>query len=125
MVLDELDRAILRALQADARLSHRALARAVGSTAPTMAARIRRMEELGIIQGYTVRLDPARFGSPPDPAAGAELDVQAPVAVVCHTCDKPTAAPLWLTLEDRRHPFCCVTCRDTFTARYQRLRGNG
>lgn len=62
MDVDELDLGILRALQADARLSYRALASQLGTTTPTVSARIKRLENLRIIQGYRVDLDPQAFG---------------------------------------------------------------
>ena len=62
MELDELDMRILRSLQADARASYRAVARELGTTTPTVSARVKRMEGLGIIQGYRVDLDPQALG---------------------------------------------------------------
>ena len=60
--LDELDFGILRALQADARTSFRTLAKQLGTTTPTVGARVRRLEELRIIQGYRIELDPEALG---------------------------------------------------------------
>ena len=59
MDLDETDRAILAAMLEDARTSQRALARKNGIAQGTVLNRIRRMEEAGIINGYSVILDPA------------------------------------------------------------------
>ena len=55
---------ILEALQGDARLSFNELARRVGVSAPTVAERVRRMEEAGIITGYRAMIDPAKVGLP-------------------------------------------------------------
>lgn len=60
--LDAIDAAILRALCADARIPRAELARRVGLSAPSVADRVRRLEDLGIITGYGARLDPARLG---------------------------------------------------------------
>lgn len=60
--LDSLDWKILRELQADARLSFNELARRVGLSSPTVAERVRRMEDAGIIAGYHAVVDPARIG---------------------------------------------------------------
>lgn len=119
MVLDDLDRRLLRLLQADARQSFRTLARATGSTVPTVSSRIRRMESLQIIQGYTVRLDPTRFGA--EAASVPAIDLDAPVNVPCHTCRRHTTDPVLARVDGRRHPFCCTTCRDTFQGRHRRL----
>lgn len=118
MVLDELDRDLLRRLQEDARLSFRALARQTGSTVPTVSSRIRRMESLGIIQGYTVRLDPARFGA--DPAPAPAIDVDRPANVACHTCGRTTGDPVQARVGERLHPFCCPTCRDALQRKHDR-----
>lgn len=115
-ILDDLDRRLLHLLQEDARRSFRELARRAGTTTPTAASRVRRMEGLRIIQGYTVRLDPARFG-----AAAPDVDVDAPVALACHTCGRQTRQPVWDHVGDRRHPFCCATCRQAFRDRHDRL----
>jgi Lrp/AsnC family leucine-responsive transcriptional regulator len=61
---DALDWRILRELQADARLSYNELARRVGLSPPTVAARVRRLEEAGVIAGYRAEVDPATIGLP-------------------------------------------------------------
>lgn len=60
--LDHDDRLLLRQLLDDARLSHRELARRTGLSLATVNRRIRRMEETGAIQGYSVRIDPEAAG---------------------------------------------------------------
>jgi DNA-binding Lrp family transcriptional regulator len=50
---DELDRLILKELQRDARISNAELARRVQLSPPATLARIRRLEESELIQGYT------------------------------------------------------------------------
>ncbi len=62
--LDSLDWSILRELQADARLSYNELARRVGLSSPTVAERVHRMEDAGVITGYRAEIDPARVGLP-------------------------------------------------------------
>lgn len=62
MELDELDMRILHSLQEEARASYRTLAGKLGTTTPTVSARIKRMEGLGIIRGYRVDLDPMVIG---------------------------------------------------------------
>lgn len=62
MDLDELDLGILHGLQADARTSYRTLAKQLGTTTPTISARVKRLEGLRIIQGYRVDLDPQALG---------------------------------------------------------------
>lgn len=60
--LDALDARILAALAKDARTSVAELARLVGLSPPSVAERVRRLEEAGVIEGYTVSIDPAALG---------------------------------------------------------------
>ena len=59
--LDETDTAILRCLQDDARASLRTIAKRVGVSVPTVSTRLRNLEQLGIVRGYRVLLDPERL----------------------------------------------------------------
>jgi DNA-binding Lrp family transcriptional regulator len=56
--LDRIDRRILRELQAEGRLTNQALAARVALSPSACLARVRRLEEAGVIQGYHARLDP-------------------------------------------------------------------
>jgi len=62
--LDAIDSAILQALAADARVAMRDLAGKVGLSAPSTTERVRRLEEAGVIEGYTVRVNPSAIGLP-------------------------------------------------------------
>jgi Lrp/AsnC family leucine-responsive transcriptional regulator len=55
--LDSLDRRLLVLLARDARLSQRALARELGVSPPAIGDRISRLEEAGVIRGYSVLID--------------------------------------------------------------------
>jgi Lrp/AsnC family leucine-responsive transcriptional regulator len=59
MALDATDLKILEILQADGKASHAAIAEKVGIKAPSVFERIKKLEGRGIIQGYTVLIDPA------------------------------------------------------------------
>lgn len=63
MQLDDVDRALLRALLADASRSLRALGEDAGVSAPTVASRLERLEELGVIGPVRREVDLARLGS--------------------------------------------------------------
>lgn len=60
--LDQADRHILRLLQEDGRITNADLARQVGLSPPSMLQRVRRLEQKGLIKGYTARLDPEKLG---------------------------------------------------------------
>lgn len=62
MDLDRIDRTILRLLQENARISHTALAEAVGLSPNPLAQRLRKLESRGVIQGYQARVDPESVG---------------------------------------------------------------
>lgn len=60
--LDDLDRRILCELLMDSKRSYRALARRLGVAVTTVINRIQRMEESGIITGYTISVDYEKLG---------------------------------------------------------------
>ncbi|RCG20208.1 Lrp/AsnC family transcriptional regulator [Sphaerisporangium album] len=62
--LDDVDRQILVLLSKDSRRSQRALARELKMSAPAVGERIARLERLGVIRGYGVRLDWSAAGFP-------------------------------------------------------------
>jgi DNA-binding Lrp family transcriptional regulator len=63
-VLDELDTAIVRELQADARRTNRDVAAAVGVSPTTALDRTRGLHERGVIRGAALDLDLAAIGRP-------------------------------------------------------------
>jgi Lrp/AsnC family transcriptional regulator, leucine-responsive regulatory protein len=60
--LDHIDQRIIRILDADARISLKDLSSQVGLSAPSVSDRLRRLEERGVIVGFTVRLAPEAIG---------------------------------------------------------------
>jgi Lrp/AsnC family transcriptional regulator, leucine-responsive regulatory protein len=62
--LDAIDRAILRALAKDARVTMADLGRAVGLSPPSVTERVRGLEEAGVIQGYSAVINPVALGLP-------------------------------------------------------------
>lgn len=60
--LDRFDHAILRELATDGRVSATELARRVGLTKSPVQARLKRLEDSGVITGYRANLDPIRMG---------------------------------------------------------------
>ncbi|WP_172300453.1 Lrp/AsnC family transcriptional regulator [Pseudoruegeria sp. HB172150] len=62
--IDHLDRAILTSLAENARVPTAELARRVGMSPPSVAERVRRLEESGAITGYSATLAPEVLGYP-------------------------------------------------------------
>ena len=62
--LDETDETLLSALIDNSRVSTADLARLVGMSAPSVAERIKRLEEAGVIEGYTVKVNAQALGLP-------------------------------------------------------------
>jgi Lrp/AsnC family leucine-responsive transcriptional regulator len=62
--MDVLDYRILQMLGNDARRPYADVARELGVSQPTVAERVRRMEERGVILGAMLRLDHAKLGHP-------------------------------------------------------------
>lgn len=62
--LDSVDEKILSALAENARITTAALARQVGLSAPSVSERMKRLEEAGVIEGYTITINPASLGRP-------------------------------------------------------------
>lgn len=62
--IDDVDSAILEHLIKDARTTIAEIARRVGLSPPSVSERIRRLEESGVICGYTLDISPAAIGLP-------------------------------------------------------------
>jgi Lrp/AsnC family leucine-responsive transcriptional regulator len=65
-LLNAVNRQLIDALQADARLSLAELGRRVGLSAPAVGERLARLEQTGVIRGYHADVDPAALGHPVD-----------------------------------------------------------
>ncbi len=72
--IDTLDEQILGALQANGRLTMKALAEQVGMSSPAMIERVRRLEERGVIDGYRAVIAPMALGRPLTALISAAVD---------------------------------------------------
>lgn len=95
ILLDQVNRSLLRELAAEPRITMSALARRVGMSAPAVSERIQRLERAGVITGYRVDISPAALGLPVTafvrirPTAGqlpriAQLARETPEISECH-----------------------------------------
>lgn len=62
MKMDNTDIKILMELQADSRLSIRELSKRVNLSPPSVTERIRKLEDNGVIEGYTIKINEKALG---------------------------------------------------------------
>ena len=62
MIIDSLNRKILKCLQGNSRQSNAEIGRQVGISSPAVSERIKKMEDLGIIEGYKTIVSPFEVG---------------------------------------------------------------
>ncbi len=98
--MDDIDLRILELLHQDGRISHAAISKEIGLSAPSVYARIQKLEQDRVITGYTVLLDPEKIGYPltafirvtlgadaKEAEAFENLILQEPQIVECHDVD--------------------------------------
>ena len=61
--LDDIDRALTRALVTDGRATLAELAKSVGLSVSAVQSRVRKLETRGVIMGYRARIDPELVGN--------------------------------------------------------------
>ncbi len=114
--MDDRDWKILRELQQDARLSFAELGRRVAMSTPAVAERVRRLEDAGVIEGYTAVLNPEKAGYPIGAhirvrVSGSEslakrlvaLAAQLPEIVECHRCTGEESFALQVRVRSVEH----------------------
>ncbi|HBJ01000.1 MAG TPA: transcriptional regulator, partial [Lysinibacillus sp.] len=60
--IDDVDFRILQLLIEDSTISHKDIGQQVHMTGQAVGARIRKMQDTGVIEGYTVRWNPDKVG---------------------------------------------------------------
>jgi DNA-binding Lrp family transcriptional regulator len=113
--LDAIDTAILGALGRDARMSFARIGAVVNLSAPAVKRRVDRLRERGVIDGFTVRLDPAALGWATEaqvevycqgntsPATMREAFEQYPEVVAASTVTGEADAVVHVRAHDVRH----------------------
>lgn len=76
MMLDDLDKRILKQLQNDSSLTNQALAEKVHASAPTCLRRVRQLQEQGVIQKTVAIVDPTLVASTLTAIVEVTLDIQ-------------------------------------------------
>jgi Lrp/AsnC family transcriptional regulator, leucine-responsive regulatory protein len=74
--MDAVDRAIIRELQSDARLTNVELAERVRLSPSPCLRRVRALERSGVIRGYHADIDPAAFGRDFEVTVHVELTIK-------------------------------------------------
>ncbi len=62
LTLDEIDLKILKLLQENGRIKRNEIAQATGLSVPSVSERMKKLEDAGIIKGYTAILDSKKLG---------------------------------------------------------------
>ena len=102
---DDIDRVLIGALMQDSRRSLKALAQLSGLSSPSVAERLRRLEERGVLKGYTVEVDPKAFGYQlqaivrvrPLPGRLQEVEREIQAIPEFTECDKVTGEDCFIT----------------------------
>ncbi|MFT7688526.1 MAG: Lrp/AsnC family leucine-responsive transcriptional regulator [Candidatus Azotimanducaceae bacterium] len=74
--MDKIDQKIIRELQANARLSNQELAENIGLSPSPCLRRVRRLEEIGVLAGYTAIVDQEQYGLPVNVFVSVRLEIQ-------------------------------------------------
>lgn len=61
-MIDDIDKDILNIIQQDARISNAEIARQIGLAPSATLERIKKLEERGVIRGYSTEIDPSQIG---------------------------------------------------------------
>lgn len=76
IAVDKIDRLIIRELQLNARLSNQELAERINLSPSPCLRRVRRLEESGILSGYTAKVDQEAYGLPLNVFVSVRLEKQ-------------------------------------------------
>ncbi len=112
MKLDAFDRDILSVLRSDARISVLDLSERVGLSPTPVARRIRRLEQAGIITGYTALIDEAALGFAVSVFVSVKLDKQVDDALAAFEAaiaQFPEVVDCWLMTGNRDYLLRVVT----------------
>ncbi len=112
MTLDTIDHKLLDLLQQNARVTQLEMAAAVGLSQPAVAERMRKLEQEGVITGYSARVDGRKLGKDITAFIGVRIEhpkynsgfgkrVQAiPDVLECHRITGPDSYLLKVVTED-------------------------
>lgn len=93
--MDDISWRILELLQQNARVPFSELGRQVGLSAPAVAERVRRMEEVDIIRGYQAVIDPSKLGYSLEVFIRAEITHSNHEAAIRFISQLPNVLEFW------------------------------
>lgn len=99
-VLDERDRKILEMISRDGRVSFRRIADELKISDVAVRKRIRRLERMGIIEGFTARINPASLGYSIISLTGIDVAPGDIVRVAKEIAEKEYARSVYITAGD-------------------------
>jgi DNA-binding Lrp family transcriptional regulator len=88
--LDRTDHRIIELLQQNSRRSNKEIAATVGIADSTLSARLRRLEDTGVVQGYRADINPVSLG----------IGLQAIIAVRLHHHTREAIGAFWAHTHD-------------------------
>ncbi|MCZ8375265.1 MAG: Lrp/AsnC family transcriptional regulator [Beijerinckiaceae bacterium] len=99
--LDDFDHQILKALQAEARLSNLDLAARIPLSHSAISRRIKRLEDAKVIRGYHARIEPQAIGEAVRVLASVQREPQVPAAYVAESLARlPGIKNCWIVSGD-------------------------
>ena len=98
-VLDEKDLAIVEMLMRDARSSYRQMARALGMSDVAVRKRVLKLEQEGVILGYTALVDPRALGYVVS-LTGVDVEPGALLSVARELAKRDHVRAAWITAGD-------------------------
>jgi Lrp/AsnC family leucine-responsive transcriptional regulator len=101
--IDTIDERILAELQADGRLTMKALAERVGLSSPAMIERVRRLQDRGVISGYRAIVAPAALGRSLAALIAASVDSAGQAAFLEVVRADPAVSEVHRTTGDSSH----------------------
>jgi len=102
--IDEFDVKILRALQQDGRMSVQELAQTVGLSATPVSRRVKKLEDAGVIHGYSALIDETLLGFGVSVFVSVQLDKQVDEALAVFEAtikEFPEVVDCWLMTGNR------------------------
>jgi len=103
--LDETDAQLLRLLVADGRRSYTDLAKDTGLSTSAVHSRVRRLEQRGVVRGYSAQVDPVAAGlpltafvsiTPIDPAAPDDAPERLQHLAAVEACHSVAGTESWI-----------------------------